>query len=42
MIAANLDLRDPCHGPRGGQFDADEVDSELGLKSRIANTPFML
>jgi hypothetical protein len=32
MIAANLDLRDPCHGPRG-QFDADEVDSELGLKS---------
>jgi len=33
MIAANLDLRDPCHGPRGGRFGADEVDAELGLKS---------
>jgi len=41
MVAANLDLRDPCHGPHGGQFDADEVDSELGL-TRIAKTPFML
>jgi hypothetical protein len=27
MIAANLDLRDPCHGPRGGQVDAPKEDA---------------
>ena len=33
IVVADLDLRDPRHGPCGGQFDAEEVDSELGMKS---------